>query len=177
MRIRWLVTGYGPFAGVPYNHTGGLALSLGTRAAVLEVSYAAVDAFLERLDPDTFDAWLALGHDMRATKVKLETVGRNTKGRPDVRGVSGGGEAIEPGGPPTCVSRLLSGCNPGPEYDVSDNAGDYLCNYVLFRAQRRFPPKPVGFLHLPPPDVLPLATQRQQITSLLQNLEKTMTRP
>jgi len=177
MSFRWLVTGYGPFGGVPHNHTGGLALSLGQRAAVLEVSYAAVDAFLDRLDPDTFDAWLALGHDMRATNVKLETLGRNTKGRPDVRGVPGGGDEIEPGGPSTCASLLLCGCNPGREYDVSDNAGDYLCNYVLFRGQRRFPTKPVGFLHLPPPEVLPLVTQHQQIASLMRSLEKTVAGP
>lgn len=167
------MTGYGPFPGVPANHTGTLALSLGSRAAVLEVSYAAVDAFLDRLDPDSFDAWLALGRDMRATGLRVETLGRNKKGREDVRGVAGSDNKIDIAGPDQVNASLFDNLGFEPDWMKSDDAGDYLCNYVLYRAQLLFPQKRIGFLHLPPVNVMPMREQRIQVKSLMDQITRT----
>jgi hypothetical protein len=56
-------------------------------------------------------------------------------------------------------------------YACSDNAGCYLCNYVYYRALRRFPGKRVGFVHVPPLEVVPLDAQRERLMRLLNALE------
>jgi pyrrolidone-carboxylate peptidase len=58
-----------------------------------------------------------------------------------------------------------------PSFANSDNAGCYLCNYVYYRALRRFPAKRVGFVHVPPLDVMPLDAQRERLAHLLSALE------
>ena len=60
---------------------------------------------------------------------------------------------------------------PFANYRASDNAGCYLCNYVYYRALRRFPTKRVGFVHVPPLEVLPLDVQREWLARLLKALE------
>ncbi|MBX3097163.1 MAG: hypothetical protein KF812_09895 [Fimbriimonadaceae bacterium] len=171
MSFRWLVTGYGPFPGVLSNHTGPLALSLGIHAAVLEVSYKAVDAFLTRLEPDAFDGWLALGHDMRAKHLRVEMRGRNKRGRADVRGQDGGDKRIRADGPDEVCATLYEGLTLHSDWMESNDAGDYLCNYVLYQGQLMFPHKKVGFLHLPPVDILSMEEQRMHVLALMQQIE------
>ncbi len=170
--MRILVTGYGPFAGVPVNVTETLARRCGHPHAVLEVSYEAVDAFLDALDPNSFDALLALGHDKNASKVKIETLGRNQTGREDNRGFVPGG-AIAPESPGDLPATLWRGplLEESDAWTISDDAGNFLCNYILYRGLQKFPDKRVGFLHMPPETAVPIEKQLeilQEIVSLLQ---------
>ena len=56
-----LVTGFGSFGEVIENPSAALAASSGCSYEVLEVSFEAVDQFLERLDRGSFDKLLLLG--------------------------------------------------------------------------------------------------------------------
>ncbi|MCK6570231.1 hypothetical protein L6V77_03880 [Myxococcota bacterium] len=84
----------------------------------------------------------------------FETLGRNVQGdRADARGCRPARAEIEPGGPPARLSRLpwsrLSGGPLPTQY--SHDAGDYLCNHVLYRALGAFDRVPLrGFVHIPP---------------------------
>lgn len=169
--MRLLVTAYGPFEQVTENVTGLVAPLLGHPFEILEVSYTAVDAFLESLDPNTFDALLCLGHDPSGESVRIETVGRNQIcDRPDVLGSVQGPGPIDPRGPNCIASTLWQ----NPELLVesenrwpSTTAGGYLCNYILYQALRKFPEKPIGFLHLPPKERMPVEEQASEITEIL----------
>lgn len=155
--MRWLVTGYGPFEDIEDNISARIARRLGERVEILEVAYAAVDDFIASLDPDSFDAWLALGHAKNATKIRIEGLGRNQIGpRVDVRGEGRLNEAIREGAEHLAATlwsapELSTECE---DWVATDNAGGYLCNYVLYRALETFPQKKIGFLHLPPEEVV-----------------------
>src|SRR3954453_19985460 len=96
---RTLVTGFLGFEGFDVNPSALLAERCGRRFELLEVSYSAVDAFLDRLDPHSFDRWLMLGVAGKSSRMRTENFGRNVIGaRNDVRGSATIGE-IEPGGP------------------------------------------------------------------------------
>ncbi len=160
-----LVTGFGPFLSHEENPSAVLASDSGQRFEVLEVSYRAVDEFLDSLDPGSFDAWLALGLAAKATTMLSERVGRNwIAAVPDVRGEVHGPGVIDPTGPP-----LLSASWVFDDECVesSVDAGGYLCNYVLYRALRRFPEKRIAFLHVPPFSVVGLEEQQAALRRLL----------
>jgi pyrrolidone-carboxylate peptidase len=53
----------------------------------------------------------------------------------------------------------------------SADAGCYLCNYLYYRALRRLPGKRVGFVHVPPLDVLPFEDQRRVLAGLIDRIE------
>jgi hypothetical protein len=63
MPRRTFVTGFLAFGDVVENPSALLARSLGRRLELLEVSYAAVDAFIERVvrEQDQFDRLLMIG--------------------------------------------------------------------------------------------------------------------
>ncbi|MEQ1935551.1 MAG: hypothetical protein ABL962_16960 [Fimbriimonadaceae bacterium] len=168
--MKWLVTGYGPFESVVENVTGLVAPKLGHRFEILEVAYEVVDEFIAGLEPDSFDAWLALGHAKDATKIRVETLGRNVIGsRPDVRQQGRLNSAIRDDGPPSVVSTLWAAMErfENDQIVFTDDAGGYLCNYILYRAVEAFPDKHVGFLHLPPQDVISVDDQVAAIHSLM----------
>jgi pyrrolidone-carboxylate peptidase len=107
------------------------------------------------------------------TTFYLERVAHNEIGStPDVRGVVRGPAAIEPGGPATLATTLFDHPTPDlPSHAHSDDAGCYLCNYLYYRALLRFPDRRVGFVHVPPLEVLPLDAQHDQLARLLEALE------
>lgn len=168
--MRWLITGYGPFEQIKDNISARVAERLGERYDILEVSYAAVDEYIASLDPNSFDAWLAMGHANNATKIRIEGLGRNQIGpRPDVRGEGRLNEAIRDGEEHRqatlwTASELQAECD---DWIATDDAGGYLCNYVLFRGLETFPDKKVGFLHLPPPEAVPLETQVEIVKRIM----------
>lgn len=159
--MRLLITGFGPFHSHTENPSQALAESCGARYQVIEVSYQAVDEFVESLDPSGFDALLSLGLSDKARTLLMETVGRNFVGStPDVRGVVAGPGAIDPTGPPAIAAALWHGVSIEDDLvQPSTNAGSYLCNYLFYSALRRFPEKRIGFLHVPPFAVVPQERQ------------------
>ncbi len=165
--MRWLVTGFGAFEDVSDNVTSHVAPLMGEPFHILEVSYQAVDEFLTSLDPESFDALLALGHDKRADRIRIETLGRNVIGpRPDVRGYLPPSPQTGSDTVPASLWNLI-GLQDCDHWTISEDAGDYLCNYMLYQASKTFPSKLIGFLHLPPAEVVSLEEQSAGIRELM----------
>jgi pyroglutamyl-peptidase len=157
-----LVTGFGPFGPNARNPTGEVALELhgrcfgGVEVHGLELpvswsrAWTTLSEAAERLRPS---ALVAFGVAPRLG-VSFETTARNVRGPlADVDGVAlAAAESIEPDGPATLASTLpWMRLRAGPLPVVpSDDAGDYLCNYVFYRLMRTFDFIPCrGFVHTP----------------------------
>jgi pyroglutamyl-peptidase len=168
-----LLTGFGPFPGAPFNPTGPLVTELararipGVRhsrrvAHVFSTSYAAVDrelpALLARERPD---ALVMFGLASRRRHITIETRARNalTRAAPDASGHVSAASLIAPGaraalslhGP---ALRLVAAvCAAGIPAALSSDAGNYLCNYLCWRAgeaaEREGIPRVVAFVHVP----------------------------
>lgn len=148
-----LITGFGPFPGVPQNASARLARELATQArrrhpdfrfvaAVLPVSWDAAPHRLARLIERT-NPVLALhfGVSKRAGGFVLETLARNRAvPRPDHEGRAPVSSALVPGGrrelsatlPAATLAKALRTLDL--ETRLSKNAGTYLCNAVLYRS-------------------------------------------
>jgi pyroglutamyl-peptidase len=174
--MRLLVTGFGPFGTVTDNPSGRLAEGCGRPFQTLEVAYAAADAFVNELDPESFDALLMLGVATDRDTLTPEMYARNWRGdAPDVRGTSLEG-SIEEGQPLLIEStlwnpHLLAELEASLDLHTSLDAGSYLCNYFSYRALRRFPQKRVGFLHIPPFETVPQERQAEILAAVLANIE------
>ena len=177
MSDRTFVTGFGAFGSVTDNPSAKLAESCGRPFQVLEVAYSAADEFLAGLSPDSFDRLLMLGVASGRDRLTPELFARNFIGpAKDVRGYVVEG-AIEEGAPllfestlwtPDVVSEIVA---YDPHTKISMDAGEYLCNYISYRALQRFPDKRVGFLHVPPVEKLPLEVQKVTLGRILGLIE------
>jgi pyroglutamyl-peptidase len=166
---RLLVTGFGPFPGMPANPTGALvrrlaalphlALALGEapRGLVLRTAYACLDEALAPALAEGPSAVLMLGVAGRSRGIRVEARAANRGSRlyPDASGRVSSRLALDPGGPAArragSVAReaamLLR--RRGLPVRLSWDAGRYLCNASYFRALAA--PVPVLFLHVPRP--------------------------
>ncbi|HEY7245399.1 MAG TPA: pyroglutamyl-peptidase I [Xanthobacteraceae bacterium] len=172
MSVTILITGFGPFPGAPFNPTGVLAEELVRRrhpafinvrriAHVFQVSYDAVDRELPGLlASERPDALIMFGLATRSNHVRIETRARNTVARavPDVAGNIPFWNSIRPGGPTalplrTPAQRLLMAVRAtGVPVAISHDAGDYLCNYLCWRAAEAGAsgsPRLMSFVHVP----------------------------
>ncbi|HEY6259695.1 MAG TPA: pyroglutamyl-peptidase I [Xanthobacteraceae bacterium] len=168
-----LLTGFGPFPGAPFNPTGPLVVALArhrrgnfrnTRriAHVFATSYRTVDqelpALLARERPD---ALVMFGLAARSRHIRIETRARNAlTGRvADAYGHVPTARMIAPGEratrrlrvpAPRLVAAVRAG---GASATLSHDAGDYLCNYLCWRAgeaaERDGGPRLVAFVHVP----------------------------
>jgi pyroglutamyl-peptidase len=171
-KTRVLLTGFGPFPGVPLNASGRLARDLAraarTRFASIDVTSLQVPtqwlrgprmvaAALTRLRPGLV---LHFGVSSKADGFVIERRGANVC-RPDA---DGAGQLppfarLEPGGPTSRrasvpVAAILARLNAqGYPAAPSNDAGGYLCNAVLFQSLRlehaRDDSARVGFIHIP----------------------------
>lgn len=168
-----LITGFGPFPGMPVNPTGTLAERLaaldrraldGTArtAHVFETSYAAVDDELPKLiarhKPDIL---LMFGVAGRSRKIRVETLARNTRSTaiPDATGALARDARIAPDAAaamplPTLAGRMAAAlAKAGIPARVSKDAGGYLCNYLCWRAAEAAAkpggPRIAAFIHVP----------------------------
>jgi pyroglutamyl-peptidase len=172
-----LVTGFGPFPGAPVNPTGPLVkrlarVRLGRAKIVTHIfptSYATVDRDLPKLIAHHRpDALLMFGLANKAITLRIETRARNALSRlKDAGEYVPGLHTIAPGrasalGLPT-PSRLLLAAARAAHMPVviSNDAGDYLCNYLCWRAvlagRKSGGPRLAAFVHVPPglnPDAL-----------------------
>lgn len=173
-----LVTGFGPFAAAADNPSAKLAESLGTALGcpfeVIEVSFAAVDAWRDRLQ-STPDILLHLGFAKRP-KITPELHARNEIGTAqDVRGEVRTG-LIDPSGadlPSTLFSADDDQLLDAETMDMSTDAGTYLCNYILYQSLRHGLGTRVGFIHVPTLDVVPL----DRATDAIHRFVLAVTRP
>ena len=165
-----LLTGFGPFPGAPFNPTGPLVRELARRnspglrraAHVFTTSYQTVDrelpALVAREQPD---ARIMFGLAGRSHHVRIETRARNAlTGRvADAHGHLPSGHMIAPGEPATLrlavsAPRLVAAVRAtGLSAALSRNAGDYVCNYLCWRASEATGqdggPRLVAFVHVP----------------------------
>jgi pyroglutamyl-peptidase len=167
-----LLTGFGPFPGIADNATTALvpALAAAARAhfpdhdivdEVLPVTWTDVPQILSRLVAES-DAALALhfGVAKAARGFLIERQGRNAcDPRHDASGALPQAAHVISEGPATLAStfpveRIMGRLqHAGLPCAVSDNAGGYLCNALLYHsltaAHARATPFLSGFIHLP----------------------------
>lgn len=168
---RLLVTGFGPFGKFLENPAQRLAETCGFPHKILPVSYREVPDELDALDADSFDRLLMIGVAAMADKPRIEQVARNHVGKAtDIHGETYGPGPIHPDAPPAMSGTLWSELDLSDvesEVETSQDAGGFLCNFVYFEALRRFPGKEIGFLHVPPADVMPIEDQERVLRSIL----------
>jgi pyroglutamyl-peptidase len=169
-----LVTGFSAFPGMPVNPTQAMVERLierryvphGVRAiryAVIDVVYARLpDWLLSLAEEGCPDIALHFGVSSSATGFAIETVARNVVGldRPDATGCTHPAAQIAVSGPATLASSLpereILGAldRLGLPASASDDAGDYLCNFLLYHALHGicapYAPPMAGFVHVPP---------------------------
>jgi pyroglutamyl-peptidase len=163
---RLLVTGFGPFPGMPRNPSGAVARlvaadrrwarnGVSAKALVLPTTYAAIE---RELAPALrkVDAVLMIGVAGRSRRLRVESraVNRASPLLPDAGGSRPGdaalagsaGRASDQGPIPAALAVLRSAGLPSRP---SQDAGRYLCNAAYFRALAE--PTPVLFIHIPKP--------------------------
>ncbi len=171
--MKVLVTGFEPFAGLPHNPSSALLTHLPKtlgRAqlviATLPVDTHAAPHELRRLYTEHQPAIaLHLGLAANRAVLSLERLAVNLLDfeLPDNAGKRLQDTPILPGGPLALATRLplraikerwLEAGIPGV---ISNSAGLYLCNQVMYLALSWLPQEvPAGFIHLPPDETLAL---------------------
>ena len=171
-KTRVLLTGFGPFPGVPVNASAELARELAEAAnrafpgvevvaAYLPTEWAEgrseLRGLLKRLAPDIA---LHFGVSERARGFEIEARGHNARAQcADARGANPPSIVVRDDGPlrrpanlpaHSIASRLRQAGIPAL---VSWDAGTYLCNALLYHALDRYNDDPTlrrnGFIHVP----------------------------
>ncbi len=173
--MKIFVTGYGPFLNFGENPSQWLAENSGLPHRILEVSYKAVDEFIASDEASAYDTLLHLGLAGNADRFRFETTARNSIGKtPDALGEIHGPTKIDPFGLPQVASTLWKdpACFVETERShPSTDAGDYLCNYLLYKSIIAHPGKRVGFLHIPPPTAIALKGQLEFLKEVITILQ------
>ena len=165
---RLLICGFGPFPEAPENPAAWTVdrLRLDRWAppdcavgyAVLPTTWqGAAEAALEATRTFSADAILLVGVAISAEAFRVETFGRNRAGRdrPDAQGLCWPGAVIETDGPTARrviapVQAMLAAIkDQGLQANLSSDAGDYLCNFTLYRLLAKV--AMTAFLHVPAP--------------------------
>ena len=166
--VRVLVTGFGPFPGVPENASASLAQALGQCPAVPGVEHftAIVPAMWADARAVARDAVasvrphaiLHFGVSKRSAAFEIETRAVNIGGpKEDCRGVARPGIPLDPSGPPVLQSTLSPLAllralrQDGFPAQLSRNAGRYLCNALFYwsLADASAAGPLVSFIHMP----------------------------
>ncbi|MCA9537645.1 MAG: hypothetical protein KC620_02080 [Myxococcales bacterium] len=156
-----LVTGFGPFPRVADNPSGRVAMTVDgtTRFGVHFVgrvvpvhwadAWTHIAGHINAIRPDGV-VMLGVG---RRTRVEIERIARNRAGGSvDAAGLTSSSPLIDPDGPAELETRLPWRSLLAAGVGLSTDAGDYLCNYVFYRAMRALRDHTAicGFVHLPP---------------------------
>jgi len=169
--VRVLLTGFGRFGPFKRNPTEELVRSYDFRnlglppgikvrlkAVVLPVHTEAFEVLEERVQGRRFDLIIHLGLHSKARRIRIERRARNLMNfrKPDVRGNLVRNARILPDGPGFLYSNLPLKAivqdlkMSGPSFEVSDNAGSYICNQLFYRSlhKNRRDGTMVGFIHV-----------------------------
>ncbi|SMF12411.1 Pyrrolidone-carboxylate peptidase (N-terminal pyroglutamyl peptidase) [Tistlia consotensis] len=185
-----LLSGFGPFPGVPSNPAEALVRRFTDRASglstlTLPTEFAGAAAGLaEAIEAGRPDAVVMLGV-AGAGPIRLERLARNASraGRPDAAGRTQGPGAIDAAAPAAYPSTLPLGAlhraleAAGVPVGWSDDAGGYVCNDLFFRTRHFVEARglgiPCGFVHVPPAAEadgdgrLTLATMERAVETIL----------
>jgi pyroglutamyl-peptidase len=183
-----VVTGFQPFDGLPHNPSAALLALLparigghAVRTAVLPVDTVAVMGALDALPGDDVVLLLHLGLAQDRAVICAERVALNLLdfGRPDNAGNVIVDREVVAGGPLALPARLPVRAiaeawkRDGLPGALSSSAGTFLCNQVFYTSLAGRPlDVPVGFIHLPPDEVLggpvPLAVQARAVVRAIE---------
>ena len=171
-RPRVLLTGFGPFPGVPVNPSGWLAETLaerwralaadaGIHARILPTEWEAaalIPRLCETLQPHVM---IHFGVSEHAKNFRIEWSAHNRTGpRADARGalpaspviLAAGRDRLDTAFPAGALARHLK--TNGVDAVTSHSAGHYLCNFLYYHsldwACRQPSPSLVLFVHIPP---------------------------
>ncbi len=166
--LRLLLTGFEPFGGEPLNPSWELVRELlaGPTPAGLELHGACLPVDRTTFRPSleqalaraTPHAVLALGQATGRAQVHLETRAVNLldyRGGTDNGGHRSEAEPLHVDGPPQLTSTLPFPAlrdelaEAGHPVRLSDDAGRYLCNALLYELLFKHAQLPSGFVHLP----------------------------
>jgi pyrrolidone-carboxylate peptidase len=180
MSNRTLITGFGPFGDHKENPSGYLASCFNRDHAVLEVSYHYAYEFWDALVQEgQYDRIICLGLAAKAPRLRLELFARNAVGQmKDVRGETWSTDFIVAEGPPCLGSTIMppdlifaaSALLDAKTLELSTNPGDYLCNFWYYLLLAGHPGQ-VGFIHIPPFDVVSAEQQYETIAKLIVSAE------
>jgi len=180
MSSRTLITGFGPFRDVKENPSAELAGLFNRDHAVLEVSYKYVYEFWDALEKEGgYDTIICLGLSAKARRMRLELFARNNVGTtPDVRGETWSTDFIVSEGPPCLGATLMppdlifaaSELLDNKVLELSTNPGDYLCNFLYYLLLAGHPAQ-VGFVHVPPFEVVSIEKQYETLARLIVSTE------
>ena len=169
-RPRILLTGFGPYPGVPENPSGWLAETLAARAPshdydlqarVLPTEWEAVAALTPRLHQTLQPhVMIHFGVSPRAKTLRIERSAHNrAASRTDARGAlpdtpaisSGGAMRLDTGLPVTQLAAHLR--TQGMPARTSRSCGRYLCNFLYYRSLQwaHAQTRDALFVHIPPP--------------------------
>ncbi len=165
---RLLVCGFGAFPAAPRNPSAAVIEALAAQAwappgvdaefLTLPVSWSDTLPFiLGAVQARPTDGILAVGVATSADAFRVETVGRNKASRSlvDQEGALAAGPVISSDGPGVIaatapVEAMLEAIiNADQAARLSDDAGDYLCNFTLYGLLAAEAAPAVGFLHVP----------------------------
>lgn len=167
--MKILVTGFDPFGGEPVNPSIETVKLLPDRIGDTEVvkleiptvchkSIAAIDAKIAECDPDVI---LSIGQAGGSPAIDVERVGINCDDAriPDNEGNQPVDEPVFADGPDAYFSTLPIKAivkrirEAGVPASVSNTAGTFICNHVLYGVrylcEHKYPGKRSGFIHIP----------------------------
>ena len=156
----FIVTGFKAFDGRGKNGSETIVNALRQDPAfatvtfkILEVAWGPAGQFCADLKKDgKIRGIIGIGEGF-PNVVTIEMYGRNTANGKDVTGVEKNQEPIDAGAPAMLHSRMRYAISDQVAYDlplvINNNAGDYLCNFVLFHFNGLAVPVS-GFVHVPP---------------------------
>jgi len=170
-RPRVLLTGFGPFPGVPKNPSAWLAETLAEQGAPecdseLHARILPTEWEATRLMPRLYEAlqphvMIHFGLSERAKAFRIERSAHNRAAlRADAKGAMPSGPVIRPEGPDRFDTALPAGAlaahlkTCGLPAMASRSAGRYLCNFLYYHsldwARRQGGARLVLFVHIPP---------------------------
>jgi pyrrolidone-carboxylate peptidase len=139
---------------------------------ILPVSYKAVDDFIQNNAFTNNNRVLMFGVSDAIKKICIEKTARNQlSGKPDISYLRMKPGKIQDNVPMSIRSSLFKGWRRNRYWDTSNDAGNYLCNYLYYRMLSSLPKVQAGFVHVPPFCVLSENEQVIIIRKLISKLE------
>jgi pyrrolidone-carboxylate peptidase len=171
-----MVTAFGPFGEFDPNPSEALlSVFCDYETRVLPVSYGRADDFAKESIALGVDRLLMLGvlGGAKDTRLHVERVARNRVGdKEDVEGVRGRAGFIEEKSDDLRGALFETWRRGTKAWKPSSNAGDYLCNYLYYRATHAFPHLKTGFVHVLPFSVVSKELQAEYLRRILFRLER-----